>query len=384
MNRKLTFRIAASFLLASGILSCADLNRASSTQDTLLAESLASATYLIDNERVQLENGRREWQAAPGSSSMIRIALLGEPVYGDLANDTMEDAALFLTYQGGGSGTFYYIGAALSENGLYRGLNAILLGDRISRPVAKAQNGLITVNYLDRRPDEPMTAVPSLAQTRYFIVADSVLHEIKPAAGEGLYQGWLTVGHEVLTFLPCDEKNDLWILGNSPALGKIISAYGKTMAGFPPYAPVFSILSGRRTSAQKEGYGADYQETFLVSELVHLWPKGNCRSDLIQVDVPLPGARISSPLTLSGKARGTWFFEGDFPVLLLDAQGNKIAESYASAKGEWMTENFVNFEGILHFDDSFSGTRGTLILKKDNPTGLPQFDDALEIPLNFE
>jgi hypothetical protein len=71
-------------------------------------------------------------------------------------------------------------------------------------------------------------------------------------------------------------------------------------------------------------------------------------------------------------------------VFLLDAQGRKIATSYATAKGEWMTENFVDFEGIISFTGSFSGQQGTLILQKDNPTGLTQFDDALKIPVNFQ
>jgi hypothetical protein len=381
--KRLIFRIAASLLIAGGILSCSGLNRASSHQDALLAGSPAYTSYLIENEWIQLENGRAEWRAAPGSFSRIKIALLGEPVYGDLTGDAMEDAVLFLTYQGGGSGTFYYIGAALSENSGYRGTNTILLGDRISRPVAYVQNGVITVIYLGRRPEEPMVTFPSLEQTRYFIAAGSVLREITPSAGEALYQGWLTVGHEVRSFLPCDEREYLWILGNSPALDPIIAAYGKTMAGAPPYTPVFAIMSGRRTSVPEEGYGTDYQEAFRASVLIHLWPRGNCRSNFIMVDTPLPGARISSPLTLKGKARGTWFFEGDFPVILLDARGNRIAESYAAAKGEWMTDNFVGFEGMIHFK-GFSGTRGILILKKDNPTGLPQFDDSLEIPINFK
>ena len=156
------------------------------------------------------------------------------------------------------------------------------------------------------------------------------------------------------------------------------------MAGRPPYTPVFSIISGRGIPAPEEGFGADYQEGLFSSGFVHIRRKGNCRGDLIFVDAPLPGAHISSPLILKGKARGIWFFEGDFPVILLDAQGEKIAESYVSAKEEWMTENFVTFEGVLHFKGSFSGMRGTLILKKDNPTGLNQFDDALEIPITFE
>jgi hypothetical protein len=93
---------------------------------------------------------------------------------------------------------------------------------------------------------------------------------------------------------------------------------------------------------------------------------------------------VSSPLTIRGQARGTWFFEGDFPIILLDEKGEKVAAGYAAAQGKWMTEDFVGFEGSITFNGKFSGQRGTLILQKDNPSGLAQFDDRLEIPLHFE
>jgi hypothetical protein len=102
------------------------------------------------------------------------------------------------------------------------------------------------------------------------------------------------------------------------------------------------------------------------------------------VDSPTPGAVVTSPLAVRGKARGTWFFEGDFPLLLKDAGGKVIAEKYATAKGEWMTQDFVPFEGTLEFKKPSSYDRGTLIFKKDNPTGRPEHDDALEITVFFE
>ena len=108
------------------------------------------------------------------------------------------------------------------------------------------------------------------------------------------------------------------------------------------------------------------------------------RNNSIRLDSPVPGAVISSPHTLRGKARGTWFFEGDFPVMLLDAQGNKIAERYATAYGEWMTEDFVEFEGVIHFNNAPSGQSGILVLKKDNPTGLEKIDDDLRVPVTFQ
>ncbi len=104
--------------------------------------------------------------------------------------------------------------------------------------------------------------------------------------------------------------------------------------------------------------------------------------DLIRIDSPRPNETIRSPLTLRGEARGTWYFEGDFPVVLLDAQGNSILTSFAFAEGVWMTEEFVPFRAELAFEMPPAGP-GTLILQKANPSGLPENDDALEVPIIF-
>ncbi|MFC1787900.1 Gmad2 immunoglobulin-like domain-containing protein [Patescibacteria group bacterium] len=110
------------------------------------------------------------------------------------------------------------------------------------------------------------------------------------------------------------------------------------------------------------------------------------KDDLIRLDFPRPNQTITSPLTLTGQARGTWFFEGDFPIILTDWDGRIIAESYATAKGEWMVEDFVPFEGTIEFevDPNVYSKRGALILQKDNPSDLRNLDDALEIPVIFE
>ena len=385
MNSILYFQvIIVSLLLFGGGLSCAKPESGSPGPGASIADTPANASYIIENDRVQLDNGRAEWQAAPGSASKIKIALLGETIYGALNNDGDGDAVIFLTYQGGGSGTFIYLGAALLENGNYQGTNGVWLGDRIGQPTANIKNGLITISYLGRIPDEGMATTPSVEQTRYFILDHSTLREIKPAADEIVHQGWLTIGHEVRSFLPCDGKDELWLKGDSQALAEIITAYRETMTESPTYTPVFTVLTGKRTIPDTEGFGAEYKQALSSSRLIHIWPEGNCRSDLIILNSPLPGAIISSPLTITGRARGTWYFEGDFPIILEDGHGKNIAVSYATAKGEWMTPDFVGFEGIIQFKNQFSGQRGTLVLKKDNPTGLAKFDEVLEIPVNFK
>lgn len=104
--------------------------------------------------------------------------------------------------------------------------------------------------------------------------------------------------------------------------------------------------------------------------------------DLIQVESPRPNTEISNPLIIKGKARGTWFFEGSFPIKLLDDKNTVIGNTIAKADGEWMTNDFVPFTASLTFSAS-GAKKGKLILQKDNPSGLPENEDFLEIPLKF-
>src|SRR6185503_7556549 len=68
---------------------------------------------------------------------------------------------------------------------------------------------------------------------------------------------------------------------------------------------------------------------------------GPDKSNLIVVDKPTPGSLVKSPLTITGKARGYWYFEASFPARLLDGNGKEIAIKPAQAQGDWMTEEFV-------------------------------------------
>lgn len=108
------------------------------------------------------------------------------------------------------------------------------------------------------------------------------------------------------------------------------------------------------------------------------------KTDLIRIVYPRPNASIKSPLRITGEARGYWFFEASFPVEILDGNGNKIASTYATAQGEWMTEDFVPFVSEEIVFDAPLTKNGTLILHKDNPSGLPEHDDKLFIPITFD
>lgn len=102
----------------------------------------------------------------------------------------------------------------------------------------------------------------------------------------------------------------------------------------------------------------------------------------IRVTAPSANTLIASPLTVSGEARGTWYFEASFPVEILDANRNQVAITPAQAQGEWMTENFVSFLATLDFTPPATDT-GFVVFKKDNPSGLPEHDAQIEIPVRF-
>lgn len=116
-------------------------------------------------------------------------------------------------------------------------------------------------------------------------------------------------------------------------------------------------------------------------------------NSLINVAAPASGAVITSPLQIVGEARGTWYFEADFPVELTDANGALLAQGVARAQGDpllpggsseanWMTEDFVQFTTVLTFDSPSTDT-GTLIMRKSNPSGLPEQNSELRIPVRF-
>jgi hypothetical protein len=111
-------------------------------------------------------------------------------------------------------------------------------------------------------------------------------------------------------------------------------------------------------------------------------PGAETGSSMITVSTPLPNTKVTSPLHLTGSARGMWYFEASFPVKLVDANGNMLAQTPAQAQGEWMTENFVPFTATLTWATTTTST-GTLIFMRDNPSGSPENDAQIEIPVTF-
>lgn len=138
-----------------------------------------NATYLIEGSFITLDEGIFEMEIEPGSASKIITRYFGNEAIGDLNNDSKNDIAFLLTQTTGGSGTFFYLVAALQTASGTEGSNAIFLGDRIAPQNTTTENGIITVNYADRNPGEPFTTQPSLSVSKYFKIENNILTEIQ-------------------------------------------------------------------------------------------------------------------------------------------------------------------------------------------------------------
>ena len=64
----------------------------------------------------------------------------------------------------------------------------------------------------------------------------------------------------------------------------------------------------------------------------------------------------------------------------MDAADNVLANAQGRAQGEWTTDAQVPFTATVTLGSPYHGP-ATLVLLKDNESGLPQNDDSFEVPI---
>jgi hypothetical protein len=120
----------------------------------------------------------------------------------------------------------------------------------------------------------------------------------------------------------------------------------------------------------------------LLSVIADRASKDSTKTPEIVVYYPKPNAVVTSPLMVRGKAKGTWYFEGEFPLTLYYGVGDSFVTVNAFALGDWMTEDYVDFEVILNFPVP-QDNDGLLDLRKNNPSDLAEQNENLLIPVRF-
>lgn len=109
----------------------------------------------------------------------------------------------------------------------------------------------------------------------------------------------------------------------------------------------------------------------------------NATADSIVVDSPQAGSTVGKSVTITGRARGPWYFEASFPVEVTDQNGEVIASTAAHAGGDWMTSEFVPFSATLTIPAAYVGP-ATIVLKNDNPSGDPSRAASLSYPVTVK
>lgn len=90
------------------------------------------------------------------------------------------------------------------------------------------------------------------------------------------------------------------------------------------------------------------------------------RSMLAVLETPTSGARTPSPLHVAGQAPNDWFFEAQFPITIVGANGALLAEAPARPQTDWHIPGPVLFEADLNFTVR-TETQATLVLQEDMP-----------------
>ena len=104
----------------------------------------------------------------------------------------------------------------------------------------------------------------------------------------------------------------------------------------------------------------------------------------IVIDKPKQADQVNSPLTLSGKARGSWYFEANAPVIVIDTTGRTLGQGHITATGDWMTTNFVPFTGTITFTlATDTPEAGAVVFFNDNPSGQASTSKFMAVPVYF-
>ena len=147
-------------------------------------------------------------------------------------------------------------------------------------------------------------------------------------------------------------------------------------------APIVDIKVDQKADSLDKGDGLGGNDSTPKIEQTY-------KDSNIEVDLPYIGAVVGKDFSVIGRARGTWFFEGSFPVKVIAQDGAQkgkvLSTGIAQVKpGEnWMTEDFVSFKADIKVPQSYIG-KANIVLQKDNPSGLPEHDASVTIPVTIE
>jgi len=150
-------------------------------------------------------------------------------------------------------------------------------------------------------------------------------------------------------------------------------------------AVVIGIGIGTVTFAIYQHYQnpADTTDTPISTDIPTAIPTATpSPTPVASISTPASNTLVKSPISVKAIAPNTWFFEGQLPVQLIDANGTVIAHSTATPLTDWETTGPVSLKATLTFTKPGTST-GTLVIRNNNSSDLATDDVFYSIPVRF-
>ncbi len=141
-------------------------------------EEMQSATFAgIYEDPVTLVDGKYEGAPfAPGSDSRPTVQRIEElAVSGDFDGDGLDDAAVLLVENSGGSGSFVYLAALMARSGGALNHGTVRLGDRVQVVAMSAEAGEIVLDLVTPGPDDAMASPSAKVRLRYRVDGETLV-----------------------------------------------------------------------------------------------------------------------------------------------------------------------------------------------------------------
>ncbi len=155
----------------------------SPAQASLSVEQIRNASFiLIDSDQVRqnviLQDGQFQNEVHPDQAGYINLTLMDKIAFGDLNGDGLEDAAVIMVENFGGSGQFASLATFLNQNGKPRLAARTMIDDRPIFQDIAIKDGAILLNVTVHGPNDPMCC-PNQPTVRVYRLLDQDLQIVR-------------------------------------------------------------------------------------------------------------------------------------------------------------------------------------------------------------
>jgi heat shock protein HslJ len=157
----------------------------------LTEEALKNAEYHSEwpaDGVAQLTDGEYRKPTVEGSATELVIRLVNV-IFGDLDGDGVEDAAVILVADPGGSGTFYDLAAVINRDGNPEHVATTFLGDRADIQAFSVESGQVVVDMITHGPDDPMCCPTQRVEQTYELQGDELMQTSSQVISSGKTEG---------------------------------------------------------------------------------------------------------------------------------------------------------------------------------------------------